>query len=35
LAGLPVTGEWRLSVRDLAPRDTGTLRSWSLRIDLE
>ncbi len=35
LAGLPVTGEWRLAVRDLAPRDTGTLRSWSLRIELE
>jgi subtilisin-like proprotein convertase family protein len=35
MAGLPVTGEWRLAVRDLAPRDTGTLRSWSLRIELE
>ena len=35
LAGLPVTGEWRLSVRDLASRDTGTLRTWSLRIELE
>jgi subtilisin-like proprotein convertase family protein len=35
LAGLPVAGEWRLAVRDLAPRDTGTLRSWSLRIELE
>jgi subtilisin-like proprotein convertase family protein len=30
-----VAGEWRLAVRDLAPRDTGTLRSWSLRIELE
>ena len=29
LAGLPIAGEWRLSVRDLAQRDTGTLRSWS------
>lgn len=35
MAGLPVQGQWRLSVRDLAPRDTGTLRSWSLRIELE
>jgi M6 family metalloprotease-like protein len=35
MAGLPVTGEWRLAVRDLAPRDTGMLRSWSLRIELE
>jgi M6 family metalloprotease-like protein len=34
MAGLPVAGEWRLSVRDLAPRDTGTLRSWSLRIEV-
>ena len=35
MAGLPITGEWRLAVRDLAPSDTGTLRSWSLRIELE
>ncbi len=35
LAGLPIAGEWRLSVRDLAQRDTGTLRSWSLRIEVD
>jgi M6 family metalloprotease-like protein len=34
LAGLPVTGDWRLSVRDLARRDVGTLRAWSLRIEV-
>ena len=35
LAGLPVTGDWRLSVRDLARRDVGTLRAWSLRLELQ
>jgi M6 family metalloprotease-like protein len=35
LAGLPVTGDWRLSVRDLARRDVGVLRAWSLRIELQ
>ena len=35
LAGLPITGDWRLSVRDLARSDVGTLRAWSLRIEAD
>lgn len=32
LLGVPVRGDWRLSVGDLAPRDTGKLLAWQLRI---
>jgi subtilisin-like proprotein convertase family protein len=30
LAGLPTQGDWTLSVTDRAPRDLGTLNSWSI-----
>jgi subtilisin-like proprotein convertase family protein len=32
LAGLPVQGQWRLAVADLAGQDLGQLRRWSLEI---
>lgn len=32
LAGGSLRGEWRLAVTDLARRDTGTLRRWSLEV---
>ncbi len=32
LAGKPIAGEWRLTIADLAQRDLGTLRGWSLEI---
>jgi subtilisin-like proprotein convertase family protein len=28
----PITGDWRLHIADLASRDTGTLKRWSLRL---
>jgi subtilisin-like proprotein convertase family protein len=30
--GRPAAGEWKLIVQDLRPRDSGFVRSWSLRI---
>lgn len=33
LAGLPIQGDWRLVVRDLADGGTGQLESWSLALD--
>ncbi len=30
--GKPAAGEWKLIVQDLRPRDSGSVRSWSLRI---
>jgi len=30
--GEKVKGDWKLAVKDFAPRDQGTLQSWSLRI---
>jgi len=32
LFGQTITGDWQLRVRDLAPRDEGTLNGWSLKI---
>lgn len=32
LAGKPIAGAWRLTIADLAQRDLGTLRGWSLEI---
>jgi M6 family metalloprotease-like protein len=32
LLGHTVDGDWKLSVRDLAPIDEGSLRKWSVRI---
>lgn len=34
-AGTPMTGSWQLSIEDVATEDTGTLRSWCLRIAYE
>ncbi|MDH3591734.1 MAG: M6 family metalloprotease domain-containing protein [Planctomycetota bacterium] len=33
MRGQPVAGDWRLVVRDRAPLDEGTLKSWSITID--
>lgn len=30
--GKPAAGEWKLIVQDLRPHDSGSVRSWSLRI---
>ncbi len=35
LNGEPVSGSWRLLIRDLAARDEGILRSWELELALE
>ncbi|MGH8058051.1 MAG: M36 family metallopeptidase, partial [Candidatus Entotheonellia bacterium] len=35
LAGAQAQGDWTLKVADLAARDVGTLRRWSLEIGLE
>ncbi|MEP6666604.1 MAG: M36 family metallopeptidase, partial [Nocardioidaceae bacterium] len=34
LAGEPTGGTWRLSVADLAARDTGTLSEWSIQVEV-
>jgi subtilisin-like proprotein convertase family protein len=34
LAGTPALGDWTLTVADLAPRDVGTLASWSIEATL-
>jgi subtilisin-like proprotein convertase family protein len=34
-AGKSVEGEWKLTVQDFAPRDTGVLKSWALEIDCD
>jgi subtilisin-like proprotein convertase family protein len=28
-----IQGEWKLAVRDLARRDVGTLKNWSIKIN--
>ena len=32
LLGEPADGVWTLSVRDLAPQDVGTFKSWRLEL---
>lgn len=32
LANQPVAGAWKLLVQDLAPADSGTLKSWSIEV---
>ncbi|MDZ7876271.1 MAG: proprotein convertase P-domain-containing protein [Saprospiraceae bacterium] len=31
--GQSVAGEWKLTVQDFAPRDSGSLKSWRLEVD--
>jgi subtilisin-like proprotein convertase family protein len=33
LVGESVAGDWKLTVQDFAPRDTGSLKSWRLEVD--
>lgn len=33
LIGESIRGNWQLRVRDTAPRDVGTLVSWSITLD--
>jgi subtilisin-like proprotein convertase family protein len=33
LLGEPVTGLWRLTAADRAPRDVGVLKSWTLELE--
>lgn len=34
-AGESVEGEWKLTVQDFAPRDTGSLKTWGLMVDCD
>jgi subtilisin-like proprotein convertase family protein len=34
-AGQSVEGDWKLSVQDFAPRDSGHLKSWALEVDCD
>lgn len=34
LVGQPLAGNWTLHVQDMASRDTGTLKSWSLEFEV-
>jgi subtilisin-like proprotein convertase family protein len=33
LVGQSVAGDWKLTVQDFAPRDTGSLKSWRIEVD--
>jgi subtilisin-like proprotein convertase family protein len=33
--GQSIEGDWKLTVQDFAPRDSGTLKAWSLIVDCD